>query len=78
MTTGKINWIRYNTGDTTTELYNLDSASYFRHVSKDQESAFEFEVQGEKYRVMRSMDPAAYDAVMAYVLATSGHDLTQR
>lgn len=78
MSDGKINWIRYHTGDTTTELYNLDAASYFRHVAKGLESAFEFEIQGEKYRVMQSMDNAAYQAVLTYVLATSGHDLTVR
>ncbi len=78
MTNGKINWIRYHTGDTTTELYNLDSASYFRHVSKGLESAIEFEIQGEKYRIMQSMDPKAYQAVLDYIIATSGHDVSVR
>lgn len=78
MTNGNINWIRYHTGDNTTELYNLDAASYFRHVSKGHESAVEFEIQGEKFRIMQSMHPEAYQAVLDYVVATSGHDLSHR
>ena len=50
----------------------------FAMLRRDTSSAFEFEIQGEKYRVMQSMDQAAYNAVMQYVLATSGHDLTVR
>jgi hypothetical protein len=78
MTNGKINWIRYHTGDYTTDVYNLDAASYFRHVEKGHESAFEFEIQGEKFRIMQSMHPEAYQAVLNYINAISGHDLTHR
>jgi hypothetical protein len=71
-----INWILYRTGETTTEIYNLDQAHYFRHVSAGHESAIEFEIQGEKFRIMFSMDREAYAAALNYIKSTTGHDLT--
>jgi mRNA-degrading endonuclease HigB of HigAB toxin-antitoxin module len=70
-----INWVRYKTGETTTEIYNLDQAHYFRHVSAGDESVVEFEIQGEKFRVMYSVDAIAYREAMDYIKGVTGHDL---
>jgi hypothetical protein len=71
-----INWVRHRTGDKTTMIYNLDQASYFRHVEAGDESAVEFEIQDEKYTVMYSMDREAYQAVLAYIREVTGHELS--
>lgn len=70
-----INWIRYKTGENTTEIYNLDQAHYFRHISAGDESAIEFEIQDEKFRLMYSMDADAYHAALDYIKSTTGHEL---
>jgi hypothetical protein len=70
-----INWIKHKTGDSTTMIYNLDQASYFRHVSAGTESVIEFEIQDEKYTIMRSIDADAYHAVLNYISQTTGHHL---
>lgn len=72
-----INWIRYQTGENTTEIYNLDQAHYFRHVSAGDESVIEFEIQGEKFRVMYSMDASAYHAALDYIRSVTSHELTR-
>ena len=70
-----INWVRYKTGENTTEIYNLDQAHYFRHVSAGDESVVEFEIQGEKFRLMYSIDAEAYRVAMDYIKHVTGHDL---
>lgn len=70
-----INWVRHRTGPTTTVVYNLDQASYFRHVAAGRESVVEFEIQDDKYTIMQSEDPDAYHAVLHYIQQTTGHDL---
>ena len=70
-----INWVRYKTGENTTEIYNLDQAHYFRHVSAGDESAIEFEIQDEKFRLMFSIDANAYRAALEYIKSTTGHEL---
>lgn len=72
-----INWIRYTTGENTTEVYNLDQAHYFRHVSAGDESVIEFEIQGEKFRVMYSIDATAYQAALEYIRSVTEHNVQQ-
>jgi hypothetical protein len=70
-----INWVRYKTGENTIEIYNLDQAHYFRHVSAGDESVIEFEIQGEKFRVMYSVDASAYQTALDYIKGVTSHGL---
>ncbi|KXK18453.1 MAG: hypothetical protein UZ15_CFX003002200 [Chloroflexi bacterium OLB15] len=68
-----INWVKYRVGEQTVEIYNLDQAHYFRLTSKGDESQVTFEVQGDKFHIMRSVDLEAYQAVMDYIRSVTGH-----
>ncbi len=69
-----INWVRYRVGEHTVEIYNLDQAHYFRLTSKGSESEITFEVQDDKFHIMRSVDPEAYQAVLDYIRNVTGHN----
>lgn len=68
-----INWVKYRVGEHTVEVYNLDQAHYFRLTSKGSESEITFEVQDDKFHIMRSVDEEAYQAVLSYIQSVTGH-----
>lgn len=70
------NWVRYRTSENTTELYNLDQASLFRHVYRGDESVLEFQIGDTTYTIMYSIDPDAYHAAIKYILTRTGIELT--
>jgi hypothetical protein len=70
-----INWVKYQVGEHTVEIYNLDQAHYFRLTDKGSESQITFEVQDDKFHIMRSVDPAAYQAVLNYINNVTGQIL---
>jgi|GEM_PF-2651040 hypothetical protein len=70
-----INWVKYHVGDHTVEIYNLDQAHYFRHSAKGVDSEITFEVQDDKFHIMKSVDPDAYTAILAYIRSVTGHEL---
>lgn len=68
-----INWVRHRVGEHTVEIYNLDQAHYFRLTEKGSESQVTFEIQNDKFHIMRSIDSEAYEAVLAYIANVTGH-----
>jgi hypothetical protein len=70
-----INWVKYQVGEHTQEIYNLDQAHYFRLTSKGTESEISFEIQQDKFHIMKSIDPAAYAAALEYIRSVTGLDI---
>ncbi|MBW4436880.1 MAG: hypothetical protein KME04_07075 [Pleurocapsa minor GSE-CHR-MK-17-07R] len=70
-----INWVKYRVGEHTQEIYNLDQAHYFRLTSKGSESGISFEIQQDKFQIIKSIDPAAYDAALNYIRSVTGMDV---
>jgi hypothetical protein len=70
-----INWVKYQVGEHTQEIYNLDQAHYFRLTSKGTESEISFEIQQDKFHIMKSIDPDAYAAALEYIRSVTGLDI---
>jgi hypothetical protein len=60
-------WITYKPSDNTTEIYDLERVTRFRHVEKGDETQIEFWIDDNQHTVMFSIDPDAYRNIMAYV-----------
>jgi hypothetical protein len=68
-------WVRYQSGENTTEIFNLDQVSHFRHISAGEESVIEFVIHDATYRIMYSVDQVAFGVVAQYIQETTGYQL---
>lgn len=65
-------WIKYTPSDNTTEIFNLDNATRFRHVESPNEAFIEVHANGAVHMITRINDPEAYQIVLRYIEQKTG------
>jgi hypothetical protein len=69
-------WLRYKNSENVTIIFNLDTATRFRHFDDGSESYVEVLAAGEIHSILLSTDPGAYQDVLDYIKRTTGFELT--
>lgn len=68
-------WLKYKNNDNAGVIFNLDHATYFRHVADGDELFVEVYADGTMHSIMRLTDPEAYRVAMNYIAMTTGYTL---
>jgi uncharacterized protein (DUF952 family) len=69
------NWVKYETSRGAYELFNMEHARRFRHVSDGDESVIEIYLDGQAHAIMKSIDSAAYETALHYIEEATGYAL---